>query len=334
MMRLASRGVPERSTAYERVALATATGLQRLARRPAPATPSPSPADISEDASSDGVQHCWPLGHHYSPVPDTRELAREPTRSRVWPAAVPETPGVDWRDDEQVRLVRELGRQPRLTFADGPTGDPTEYHTGNEFFGALDAWALQAMLRHFRPARMIEVGSGWSTLVSARVNREHLGGGMQLTAIEPYPAEFLSGGVDGLGELIPAPVQDIPVERFLELAEGDVLFIDTAHVIKTGGDVQYLYHEVLPRLRPGVVIHVHDIFLPLEYPQDWVLVGRGWNEQYLLQSFLAFNDSFEILLGVAYMWVHHPGVLGEAIPGFSRESMGGGSFWFRRRSSD
>jgi hypothetical protein len=290
-----------------------------------PEPPAAQPEPVEE------VQHCWPLGHHYSPVPDTLALAREPMRSRVWPATVPDTPGLDWRAEAQIALVRDrFARQPALTFPTEATGDPTEYHTGNEFFGSLDAWALQAMLRHLRPSRMIEVGSGWSTLVSARVNREYLDGGLELTAIEPYPADFLTGGVDGLTRLVAAPVQDIPVERFLQLGEGDVLFIDTAHVIKTGGDVQYLYHQVLPRLRPGVVIHVHDIFLPLEYPQDWVLAGRGWNEQYLLQSFLAFNHSFDVVLGIAWMWVHHPEVLADAIPGFSRDTMGGGSFWLRR----
>ena len=119
-----------------------------------------------------------------------------------------------------------------------------------------------------------------------------------------------------------SPVQDVPVERFLELRDGDVLFVDTSHVIKTGGDVQYLYHEVLPRLADGVVVHVHDIFLPWDYPDEWVLVGRGWNEQYVLQSFLSFNDTFHILLGIAWMSHFHAAALAQAIPGIPRDHAG------------
>jgi len=294
-----------------------------------PAQPEPEPESL--DAPPE-VAHCWPLGHFYSPVPDTLTLAADPARGRVWPATPRQTPGLDWRDDEQVRLVRDVfACQPQLTFPAGPTGDPTQYHGANEFFSRLDAWALQAMLRWLRPARFIEVGSGWSSLVAAQVNREHLDGAMDLTCIEPYPADYLLPGVPGLSRLVDAPVQDVALETFLELGDGDVLFIDSSHVMKTGSDVQYLYHEVLPRLQAGVVVHVHDIFLPWDYPVDWVLAGRGWNEQYVLQSFLAFNDAFEILLGIGWMAHHHPDALAEAIPGYPATTRdGGGSFWMRR----
>ncbi|HEU0023028.1 MAG TPA: class I SAM-dependent methyltransferase, partial [Thermoleophilaceae bacterium] len=215
-------------------------------------------------------------------------------------------------------------------FPDGPTGRQYEYHTSNEQFGRGDAWALQAMLRHLRPARVIEVGCGWSSLVTARVSRECLSGELDFTCIEPYPPDFLTAGVEGISLLIPTPVQEVPLERFGVLQDGDVLFIDTAHVVKTGGDVQFLYHEVVPRLRPGVVVHIHDIFLPWDYPEDWVLVGRGWNEQYLVQSFLAFNDSFEVLLAMGWLSRAHPELLTERIPDFDRQRDGGGSLWLRR----
>jgi len=279
------------------------------------------------------VRHCWPLGHYYSPVPDTRVLSEEPTRSRVWPDRPPPTPGIDWRDGQQVALVRELGRQDPMVFPTSDTGDPADYHTDNEMFAPLDAWFLQGMLRHHRPARVIEVGCGWSSLVTARVNREHFGGSIDFTCIEPYPPEFLGDGIDGIDRLIVSPVQDVPIERFRELGENDVLFIDTAHVIKTGGDVQYLYHHVIPNLRSGVVIHIHDIFLPWDYPKQWVLDGRGWNEQYLLQSFLSFNSAFEIRAGVAWMNAHHRDVLAEAVPGYPTSTPdSGGSFWLQRVS--
>ncbi|HTZ64168.1 MAG TPA: class I SAM-dependent methyltransferase [Solirubrobacteraceae bacterium] len=218
---------------------------------------------------------------------------------------------------------------------DGPTGDPHDYHASNEMFSRLDAWMLQAMLRHFRPRRMIEVGCGWSSLMTARVNREQLGGSLDFTCIEPYPPDFLGDGIDGISRLIVSPVEQVPVDRFLELRAGDFLFIDTSHTVKTGGDVVFLLQEVLPRLADGVVVHIHDIFLPWDYPQEWVLVGRAWNEQYAVRSFLAFNSAFEILVGVAWMSQFRPDILAQVLPDYpARYPDGGGSFWIRRRVSD
>jgi hypothetical protein len=240
-------------------------------------------------------------------------------------------PGVDWREEHQLRFVREtLGGQVALRFPEGPTGSSRDYHAANDQFSRGDAWALQAMLRHLRPARMIEVGCGWSSLVTARVSRECLDGELDFTCIDPYPRDFLRAGVEGITRLIEKPVQEVPLERFGTLAERDVLFIDSAHVVKTGGDVRFLYHEVLPRLQPGVAVHIHDIFLPRDYPVDWVLDGRGWNEQYLLQSFLAFNDSFEVLLAMGWLFTEHQDVLAAAIPDFDPQRDGAGSLWLRR----
>jgi Methyltransferase domain len=289
----------------------------------------------AEPTAEEPVAHIWPTGHFYSPIPDVHELATEAGRQRVWPPVPRETPGIDWREAEQLALLRTLGAQSPLPFATGPTGDPAEYHTGNPNFSQLDAWVLQGMLRHLRPARVIEVGCGWSSLVTARVNRECLGGETDVTCIEPYPPEFLTAqGIPGVTRLIESRVQDVPLERFAQLDDRDVLFIDTSHVIKTGGDVQFLFHEVVPRLRPGVAVHVHDIFLPWDYPQEWVFGGRAWNEQYLVQSFLAFNDAFEVLLGVAWLQCFHPQALVDAVPGGEAGVHGGGgSLWIRRRAA-
>ena len=275
---------------------------------------------------------CWPLDHYYSPIPDNRALSREPARSRVWPPKPPETPGIDWRADEQITLVRDkFARQVPFKIPNGPTGDPGDYHAANEMFSRLDAWMLQAMLRHHRPRRMIEVGCGWSSLMTARVNREELGGALDFTCIEPYPPDFLGDGIDGISRLIVSPVEQVPVDTFLSLGPGDFLFIDTSHTVKTGGDVVFLLQEVLPRLSPGVIVHIHDIFLPWDYPQEWVLVGRAWNEQYAVRSFLSFNSAFEILLSVAWLSQFAPDVLEASLPGFPQEyGDGGGSLWMRR----
>ena len=275
-------------------------------------------------------------GHYYSPMPDAGELLSEPRRSQIWASPPREAPGVDWRDEEQERLCREVfARQDRLELAPEETGDPTEYFTANDQYPALDAWLLEAMLRHLQPARMIEVGSGFSSLVSARVNRERLGGAMDFTCIEPYPRGFLLEGVPGISALRVEKIQDTPLEVFEALGAGDVLFIDTSHTVKTGGDVPWLYGEVLPRLAPGVVVHLHDIFLPGDYPEPWVREGWGWNEIYLVHAFLAFNSGFEVLAGAQYLIQRHPGALLAAFPGAGEHAAkGGAALWLRRRIAD
>jgi predicted O-methyltransferase YrrM len=295
-----------------------------------PIWPSPEQA-----AASPFVYVRFPPGHFYSPLPDTRELGAEPRHSEVWPATPRETPGIDWRGEAQVALCREVfAKQERLEFPAEPAG-PHDYFTGNDQFAAFDAWILEAFLRHLRPQRMIEVGSGYSTLLSARVNREYLDGAMQFTCIEPYPREFLVEGVPGVSQLRIEKVQQTPLAVFEALGENDVLFIDTSHVAKTGSDVVWLYQEVVPRLRPGVVVHIHDLFAPGEYPEMWVLDGWGWNELYVVRAFLAFNSAFRVELGAQYLLKHHRDVVREAFPGMNEERYahpGGGSLWIRRIS--
>jgi predicted O-methyltransferase YrrM len=299
-------------------------------RRRHAASPVPDPA-APDPAKPAGALLCWPLDHYYSPVPDNRALAREPARSRVWPPDPAPTPGIDWRDQQQVSLVHdEFAKQSELSFPDGPTGDHRDYHAQSEMFSRLDASMLAAMLRRFRPRRMIEVGCGWSSLVTARVNREYLDGSLQFTCIEPYPPGFLSDGIEGISELIVSPVEQLPLEVFQQLGEGDVLFIDTSHTVKTGGDVTWIFHEIIPRLRVGVVVHVHDVFLPEEYPESWVMEGRGWNESYLVRSFLSYNSSFAINWGTRYMVLNHLDAVRRAFRLDATDSLAGASLWFQR----
>ncbi len=288
----------------------------------------------TEETAAEPPLICWPLDHYYSPIANTRALSREPACSRVWPDRPPSTPGIDWREDEQVALVRDqLARQRDFVIPDGPTGDPRDYHAANEMFSRLDAWTLQAMLRHFHPRVVIEVGCGWSSLVTARVNRDYFDGSIHFTCIEPYPPDFLGDGIDGISQLIVSPVEQVPLDTFLGLKAGDILFIDTSHTVKTGGDVVFLLQEVLPRLADGVVVHIHDIFLPWDYPKEWVMTGRAWNEQYAVRAFLAFNAAFEILLGIGWMSYFQPHTLAAVLPGYPElYPDGGGSLWIRRKS--
>ena len=149
--------------------------------------------------------------------------------------------------------------------------------------------------------------------------------------VEPFPLDFLRQGFPGLHALMEKKVQDIDLEFFSQLESGDILFIDSSHTVKIGGDVNYLFLEVLPRLKPGVIVHVHDIFLPFDYRRDWVIEERRfWTEQYLLQAFLSFNSEFEALMANSYLSHYYEKDLKATFPSLS--SWGGGSFWMRRRS--
>ena len=155
----------------------------------------------------------------------------------------------------------------------------TSFYLGNGRFGGTDALALYCMLRHLRPRRIVEVGSGYSTRFAAQAAL--VNGSTELVCIDPYPDEVVQEGFAGLASLITAPVEEVPLDLFTALVAGDVLFIDSSHVLRIGGDVAFLFLEVLPRLQPGVVVQVHDIFLPQQYPREWVVDGlRFWNEQY------------------------------------------------------
>ena len=286
----------------------------------------------SESPEQNRVACRFPLGHYYSPLPDSRELAQEPARSQVWPERPRPTPGICWNEDEQRRLAIEVfAAQERLAFAAEETPDPAEYWSSNDQYPALDAWVLEGFLRYLRPRRMVEIGSGFSSLVIARVNREFLDGSMRFTCIEPYPRAFLETGVPGISELRVEQVQHSPIELFEELGEGDVVFVDTSHTVKTGGDVAWIYGEILPRLRQGVIVHIHDAFIPGDYPEQWVLEGWGWNEIYLIKAFLTFNSGFEVLFGVQWMLQNHPELLDQAFPDLRvHRERGGGALWLRR----
>jgi predicted O-methyltransferase YrrM len=292
-----------------------------------------APGEVTVPAeAADRPLFYWPeLTHFHSPVPDTRLLSTPQMRAQLWPERAPDQPGVEWRGEEQLALVAELAAQEPMTFPE-TSEDPTEFFSSNPAFAPHDAWALQAMLRHLQPRRMIEVGSGWTSLLAARVNREQLGGKMELTCVDPFPQEFMRGDVEGVSELIEQPAEEMPLSFFERLQDGDVLFIDSTHTVKTGSDVVYLFGEVVPRLAPGVVVHIHDIFLPGEYPPQWVLSGWAWNEQYLLQAFLSFNREFEVVLSLGWLAHREPQVIEAAIPGFERFYPGrGGSLWIRRK---
>ena len=154
---------------------------------------------------------------------------------------------------------------------------------------------------------------------------------MELVFIEPYTDRLM--GLLGEGdhqqvEILEQPLQAVDPSLFSTLQSGDILFIDSTHVSKAGSDVNLLFFEIIPRLHPGVYVHVHDVFYPFEYPERWIMAGRAWNENYLLRSFLQFNTSFEVTLFPHMMHLRHAQWMEEHLP-ITRKQRGG-SFWMRR----
>jgi hypothetical protein len=235
------------------------------------------------------------------------------------------------------RLGAEYGSECRWPAQD--PGASHEFYTENNSFSFGCAAGTHAIIRHFKPRQVIEVGSGFSSLVisaALRMNGEESeGAGPEYSIIDPYPGEMLTSRVLPSARLIQQRVELLDPGFFSGLSENDVLFIDSGHTVRTGGDVNFLYLEVLPRLKSGVVIHVHDVPLPGDYPEVY-FTNPGfrmfWTEAYLLQAFLCFNNAFEVLLAMAYLTEDHLDAVRAAFPHFDPQvhRLTSSSFWFRR----
>lgn len=270
----------------------------------------------------------FPPGHFYSSVPDSADLLRR--EHRVW-AQRPGLAGVDIREPDQLALLERL--RPHLATLAYPVDAPPEpgrYYYMNGMFPVLDAEFLYGAISLFKPKRVIEVGSGFSSLILADVNRQVFGGAIDISCIEPYPRDFLVAGVEGITRLLPSRVEDIDLAVFDQLEAGDLLFVDSSHVSKAGSDVNFLFFEVLPRLKPGVYVHLHDIFLPEEYPKPWIIdEERNWTEQYLLHAFLMHNHEWRVVWMAHYMLSRHRQAVSSVFP--RCPALGsGGSFWMQR----
>jgi hypothetical protein len=275
------------------------------------------------------VKTIYPPGHYYSPLIDNDAVRA--MQERIWPAS-PVLMGIDLRNDYQKSLLSTEfpNYAPDFLYPQSKEqcANTCDFYIQNDQYTGLDALALFCFLRTFRPKRLIEAGCGYSTLLSADVNRRFFNGGLDITCIEPYPADFIRQGVPGVAKLFQQKIEEVPLDLYSTLEAGDFLFIDTSHVAKTGSDVNHIYFEILPRLKPGVIIHIHDIFFPDDYPKKWVIDdGRGWNEQYILRALLMFSNAFEVLFGCYNAYFKFPDLI-RALSGGAL--VGGGSLWIRK----
>ncbi|HUS18370.1 MAG TPA: class I SAM-dependent methyltransferase [Terriglobales bacterium] len=250
--------------------------------------------------------------HFYFPVPRLDTLVR-----KDWHARRP-CSAVDLRLKEQVKTLAELGRYyAEQDFPEAKTSNDYEFHFNNGYFERVDAEIAYALVRQRRPQHVIEVGSGKSTLLLATALRRNAAEGDpgELTSIEPYPSERLLKGFPGLTRLLRQPVQTVDIETFRRLQANDILFIDSSHVVAMDSDVLHEFFRILPELAPGVLIHFHDIFTPLDYPEKFVMTNLCfWGEQYLLEAFLSYNQAFRVLWSSSAMQLFHAELLARSFP--------------------
>ena len=257
--------------------------------------------------------HIRPI-HYYEPIPDFRSITAEQiTRRRDFPT-------IDFNWNDQLALLNELAAY-RDELA------KLEFNFNNGYFSGFDAAIYYSLIRHLKPQKIIEIGGGYSTQLANQALAAN--GNGKLICIEPYP-ERLNGAGPNL-DLIQKRVEEIDVAFFSGLTANDILFIDSSHAVKFGSDVCFEFLEILPRLAPGVWVHVHDIFFPHDYPAEWLIKRRmALNEQYLLEAFLSFNSQFRVALANYWLYLDYGNEAARVWPNARFENFGASSLWMKR----
>lgn len=270
-----------------------------------------------------------PPGHFYSPIPSLDEVRRD--EAGIFGSLPSHILGVELHEEEQLQLLEKFVEYSQELPFPPEKQEGLRYYYENPAYSYSDAILLHCMIRHLEPRRIIEVGSGYSSCMMLDTNELHFGGSIATTFIEPYPDLLLSLVKDTDRkriQLIPSRLQDVDPGLFETLQANDILFIDSTHVSKINSDVNRVFFEILPRLVPGVHIHIHDIFYPFEYPKAWVYAGQAWNEAYLLRAFLQYNREFHIVLMNTYMERFHREWFKQNMPLCLKNT--GGSIWIRK----
>jgi predicted O-methyltransferase YrrM len=275
--------------------------------------------------------------HYYLPIPDDEDLSFVRDTALI---------GVAMNEEIAFDLLENVLNRYKAEFNGFPINQDaakhnTEFYLINGSFMAIDGNVYYALIRDHKPKRVIEIGSGNSTLLAAAAiqknSQEHPGEHTDLICIEPYPRPMLRGDIPEITDLITQKVQTVDLSLFESLRENDILFIDSTHALRPGGDVWWEYCEILPRLAPGVLIHIHDISLPKPYPNVYLDYHWYWTEQYVLQIFLSFNSRFEVIWPGNYLMTKYPDRMRDAFSpeyGYMREkfpSSEPSSLWMRVR---
>jgi predicted O-methyltransferase YrrM len=270
-----------------------------------------------------------PPGHFYSPIPDLDDVRRD--EQRVFPPVPRELPGIALDEARQLAMLDKLQSYYDSQPFDAEKTRNLRYFFENPSYSYSDAIFLHCMIRYARPRRIIEVGSGYSSCVTLDTNELFFDNRIACTFVEPYPQllrTLLRDDDLGRIEILDRGLQEITLDRFRALEANDILFIDSTHVAKIGSDVNYIFANILPALRPGVYVHFHDIVYPFDYPKEWIYEGRAWTEAYLLRAFLTFNNAYEIVLFNTFLERFHRDRFARRMPLCLKNE--GGSIWLRR----
>jgi len=266
-------------------------------------------------------------GHYYSPINAPAEIIQE--RERIFGQVPDALPGIPLNEDKQIDLLSEFRPYIHQGMFAVHKEETRRYYSDNGYYSYGDAVFLHCMMMTLRPQNIVEVGSGFSSSVILDSNEQFFNNEINCTFIEPYPERLLSLVKDEPIQLIRDKVQHVDIKLFESLSAGDILFIDSSHVGKTGSDLNYILFTVLPALKSGVSIHFHDIFYPFEYPELMVMDGVSWNEAYMVRAFLQYNEAFEIIAWNHYLLTKHQEKLSDAIPEYA--SSPGYSLWIRKK---
>jgi predicted O-methyltransferase YrrM len=274
-----------------------------------------------------------PRGHYYSPVVSLKEVRRD--ASRIFDTSLRNLAGIDLNRDGQLALLPQLAEFYReQPFGEMPR-DGLRYFFDNLWYGRADALFLFCIIRLFRPRRIIEIGSGFSSAVMLDTNERFFDQSIGLTFIEPESRRLralLKDRDHNVVEILERRIQHLDPTLVDRLEANDILFVDSSHVSKAGSDVNHILFELLPRLASGVVVHFHDILYPFEYPRKWFELGVSWNEPYLVRAFLQYNSQFIIRLWNDFVMRFHADTLRALMPlCVDRPDFGvGGSLWLQK----
>lgn len=264
------------------------------------------------------------IDHYYQPLVNPKKHLSKSLRNDR------KLPGVDFNTAGQLDLLAKFDYSNELLQFPLEQAGSNTYYYNNTSYEAGDAEYLYNMVRHFKPKRIIEIGSGFSTLMVrnaiAKNKDEDVNYHCDHICIEPYEVPWLEKtGV----EVIRKKVEEIDESFFQQLDANDIFFIDSSHIIRPQGDVLFEYLEILPILNFGVIVHIHDIFMPKDYPDEWIYKKHLlWNEQYLLEAFLTFNDGFKIIGALNYLFHNYPTELSDKCPVLaSQPGQDPGAFW-------
>ena len=276
-------------------------------------------------------QTVWGPGHYYSPIPD---LDKALDYSQMQVDQLLPIQAIDLRDDSQLGLLHELASFMNSSlFTNTEKVSSHRFYNKNGIYGFSDALYLEAMIRHVKPAQIIEVGSGHTSALMLDIREKYFNHRLSLSFIEPYPErlfQLLSEDDKKKARLFIQPLQTVGIEIFKELNPNDILFIDSSHVGKTGSDLLYLFFEILPVLEQGVYIHFHDLFNNFEY-MPWhfkTYKGFAWNEAYFLRAFLMYNPKFQVELYSQYLEIKFRNKVQSLVPSYPFGT--GAQLWIRK----